>query len=109
MTRAKEELSDGNYFKYRRNLKQIVHDFDILPIDETQWAQVWEPRFSGVKVTDRGDTFELTTSRLFLEDAVVEALLARHPEGNPLCSYLANSIATAKTYIPYSFVTFISL
>ena len=76
-----------------------------VPIDETQWAQVWEPRFSGVKVTDRGDTFELTTSRLFLEDAVVEALLARHPDGNPLCSYLANSIATAKTDIPYSFVT----
>ena len=76
-----------------------------VPIDETQWAQVWEPRFSGVKVTDRGDTFELTTSRLFLEDAVVEALLTRHPDGNPLCSYLANSIATAKTDIPYSFVT----
>ena len=76
-----------------------------VPIDETQWTQVWEPRFSGVKVTDRGDTFELTTSRLFLEDAVVEALLARHPDGNPLCSYLANSIATAKTDIPYSFVT----
>jgi putative ABC transport system permease protein len=76
-----------------------------VPIDETQWAQVWEPQFSGVKVTDRGDTFELTTSRLFLEDAVVEALLARHPDGNPLCSYLANSIATAKTDIPYSFVT----
>ena len=76
-----------------------------VPIDETQWADVWEPRFSGVKVTDRGDTFELTTSRLFLEDAVVEALLARHPDGNPLCSYLANSIATAKTDIPYSFVT----
>ena len=37
MMRAKEELSDGNYFKYRRNLKQIVHDFDILPIDETLW------------------------------------------------------------------------
>ena len=76
-----------------------------VPIDETRWAQVWEPRFSGVKVTDRGDTFELTTSRLFFEDAVVEALLARHPDGNPLCSYLANSIATAKTDIPYSFVT----
>ena len=76
-----------------------------VPIDEMQWAQVWEPRFSGVKMTDRGDTFELTTSRLFLEDAVVEALLARHPDGNPLCSYLANSIATAKTDIPYSFVT----
>ena len=76
-----------------------------VPIEETQWAQVWEPRFSGVKVTDRGNTFELTTSRLFLEDAVVEALLARHPDSNPLCSYLANSIATAKTDIPYSFVT----
>ena len=76
-----------------------------VPIDETQWAQVWEPRFSGVKMTNRGDTFELTTSRLFLEDAVVEALLTRHPDGNPLCSYLANSIATAKTDIPYSFVT----
>ena len=76
-----------------------------VPIDETQWAQVWEPRFSGVKVKDWGDTFELTTSRLFLEDSVVKALLSRHPDGNPLCSYLANSIATAKTDIPYSFVT----
>ena len=32
-------------------------------------------------------------------------MLARHPDSNPLCSYLANSIATSKTDIPYSFVT----
>ena len=37
MKRVKAELSDGNYFKYRRNLRQIVHDFDILPIEETLW------------------------------------------------------------------------
>ena len=38
--RVKEELSNGSYFKYRRNLRQIVHDFDILPMDEA----IWKPK-----------------------------------------------------------------
>ena len=40
MTRCKEELMHGSYFKFKRNLKQIVHDFDVLPIQEN----VWKPR-----------------------------------------------------------------
>ena len=35
--RVKAELIDGSFFKYRRNLRQIVHDFDMLPIDDTLW------------------------------------------------------------------------
>ena len=37
MARVKEELSNGNYFKYRHNLRQIVHDFDSLPIHDNLW------------------------------------------------------------------------
>ncbi len=35
MTLAKADLLDGNYFSYRRNVKEIVRQFDAIPIDET--------------------------------------------------------------------------
>ncbi len=35
MTLAKADLVDGNYFSYRRNIKEIVRQFDAIPIDET--------------------------------------------------------------------------
>jgi len=35
MTLAKADLVDGNYFSYRRNVKEIVRQFDAIPIDET--------------------------------------------------------------------------
>ncbi len=37
MGRAKEELTDGSYFKFKRTIKDIVRDFDNLPIDEGLW------------------------------------------------------------------------
>ena len=37
MARAKEDLGQGSYFSYRKNLSHIVQDFDMLPIDETLW------------------------------------------------------------------------
>ena len=35
MTLAKADLVDGNYLSYRRNVKEIVRQFDAIPIDET--------------------------------------------------------------------------
>ena len=35
MTLAKADLIDGNYLSYRRNIKEIVRQFDAIPIDET--------------------------------------------------------------------------
>ncbi len=35
MTLAKTDLIDGNYLSYRRNVKEIVRQFDAIPIDET--------------------------------------------------------------------------
>ena len=35
MTLAKSDLVDGNYFSYRKNIKEIVRQFDAIPIDET--------------------------------------------------------------------------
>ena len=37
MARCKEEIAHGNYFKFQRQIKAIVRDFDNLPIDETLW------------------------------------------------------------------------
>ena len=37
MERAKEELESGSWWKYRRNIKAIVRDFDLLPVDEEMW------------------------------------------------------------------------
>ncbi len=34
MTLAKADLIDGNYLSYRRNIKEIVRQFDAIPIDE---------------------------------------------------------------------------
>ncbi len=35
MTLAKSDLIDGNYLSYRKNIKEIVRQFDAIPIDET--------------------------------------------------------------------------
>ncbi len=35
--RCKEEINHGSIWKFRRNLKAIVHDFDNIPIDENLW------------------------------------------------------------------------
>ena len=37
MARCKEEIARGSYFKFQRQIRAIVRDFDNLPIDETLW------------------------------------------------------------------------
>lgn len=40
MQTAEAEITDGNFFKFSRNLKAIVKEFDALPIHE----DVWKPK-----------------------------------------------------------------
>ena len=37
LQRCKDELTHSNYFKYCSNIKNLVKEFDALPIDETMW------------------------------------------------------------------------
>ena len=37
MQRCEAELEKGSYFKFKKNIKAIVHDFDRLPIYENLW------------------------------------------------------------------------
>ena len=40
MQTAEAEIADGNFFKFSRNLKAIVKEFDALPIHE----DIWKPK-----------------------------------------------------------------
>ena len=40
MTLAKNDLLDGNYFSYRKNIKEIVRQFDAIPINDVQKPKV---------------------------------------------------------------------
>ncbi len=37
MARCKKEIAQGSFLKFRRQVKEIVRDFDNLPIDEHLW------------------------------------------------------------------------
>lgn len=37
LSRAKAEITAGSYFKFKKNIRQMVHDFDNLPIHEDLW------------------------------------------------------------------------
>ena len=40
MAKCKDVLRDGGYFKFQRTIKQIVKEFDNIPIDE----ELWKPK-----------------------------------------------------------------
>lgn len=74
-------------------------------ISEQQWHEVWQPKDSGIEVTPREDGVEITSSRIFLQEQVVERIKQDNPSANRLYSYLGNSIKSDKGEIVYSFVT----
>ncbi|MCH3959001.1 MAG: acyl-CoA dehydratase activase-related protein [Selenomonas sp.] len=40
MDRCKAELQHGGYFKFKKNIRALVRDFDNLPVDE----ELWKPK-----------------------------------------------------------------
>ena len=74
-------------------------------ISDQQWTKAWNYEHSGLKIATKDGFQEITSSRIFLQDAVVESICRDNKATNRLYSYLANDIASQRDTIPYSFVT----
>ena len=68
-------------------------------------SSVWQPEQAGFRFREHpSGIVQLESNRLFLEDAVVQAA-QRIGNGQPVLTYLVNSIAAGDRATPYSFVT----
>lgn len=79
-------------------------------ISESDFATSWKAEYSGIKIRHSSyelsdDYVELTTERVFLQEALVNHLDEQNDSVNHLFSYLANSIRLGNTSVPYSFAT----
>lgn len=74
-------------------------------ISSEQWHDIWQSEHSGLKVSTTTAEQAVTSSRIFLQKQVVEAICRDNKGANRLYSYLANDIASKYDTIPYSFVT----
>ena len=107
-----EQVQPFNVFVPRHTLAEamnaegrinIVMSSEI--ISQQQWHEVWQQEDSGIKITHREDGVEITSSRIFLQEQVVERIKQDNPTVNRLYSYLGNSIKSNQGEIVYSFVT----
>lgn len=74
-------------------------------ISEEEFAAAWRKEDSGLRLQPQGDGVELTSSRIFLQRQVVDAVRRDNPTSNLLYSYLGNTIRSAAGEVVYSFVT----
>lgn len=74
-------------------------------ISQEQWQEVWQPQYSGLNVAATDSGQEVISSRIFLQQQVVEAIVRDNERVNRVYSYLANDIISRHDTIPYSFVT----
>jgi putative ABC transport system permease protein len=74
-------------------------------ITDGELLAAWHPHHSGLTIRQMPDYVEATSSRIFLQEHVVDRFYSADANPNRLYSYLANGIATERDTIPYSFVT----
>lgn len=74
-------------------------------IAEEELLSAWQPHHSGLVITPKNYYIEVTSSRIFLQEQVVEKFIREDARANRLYSYLANGIASERDTIPYSFIT----
>ncbi|MBQ4541002.1 MAG: ABC transporter permease, partial [Alistipes sp.] len=74
-------------------------------ITEEEWHAVWQKEDSGIEIGRREDGAEITSSRIFLQEQVVQSVMEDNPTANRLYSYLGNSIRSKSGELVYSFVT----
>jgi len=67
--------------------------------------KAWNYKSSGLNIKPQKDFAEITSDRVFLQKEVIESIVQNNAGANRMFSYLANSIASKSTAIPYSFVT----
>ncbi|GHV08356.1 hypothetical protein FACS1894160_2520 [Bacteroidia bacterium] len=107
-----EQIIPCNVFVNRTELAsilQVENKINLILynqiVSEDDLAQIWNPELSGVKINDQKTFSEITSDRVFLQEAFVQSLCDKHPEANRLFSYMVNSIEVNNNAIPYSFVT----
>ncbi len=87
-----------------------------IPWGEVQWERV--PAFNdttlntvashedfGLKLAHLKSEWELTTDRIFLDDAIAEKILKTVPSSHGVLTYLINGFSSEKGRAPYSFVS----
>ena len=67
--------------------------------------QAWNVEMAGMKFIKKKNCTEITTDRVFMQDALIDHLCDNNQNPNRLYSYLANSIRLGEQSVPYSFVT----
>jgi ABC-type antimicrobial peptide transport system permease subunit len=74
-----------------------------------QWC--WKPEDAGLEIAKLPDstTFEIRSSRIFIDDNTAKAIESSIPGVKPIFTYLVNSISTKTHATPYSFVTALNL
>lgn len=94
-----------NVFVSRSQLAEVMELQDKVnlilsatPITAQQLAQVWQPQFSGLHLTDS----TLTSESIFIPDALVAPVLG---DADVRFSYLVNDLIHHTDTVPYSFVT----
>jgi ABC-type antimicrobial peptide transport system permease subunit len=69
----------------------------------------WTPADAGIRFEKlpgvANTTYQVTTGRIFFDDATAKAVLSAFPGCQPILTYLANSISAGNHSTPYSFVT----
>lgn len=77
-----------------------------IKIDSTL-KQCWQPEDIGLefRVLAEYNSFEIRSSRIFIEDHLAKAIQKEIPDARPVFTYLVNAISSNKQSTPYSFVT----
>ncbi len=105
---------DRNFLAARLNLEGLaniilVEDKAGLDVEKVNqaFAENWNLKDAGLKLTNlTGEGhFELTSNRIFIDPVISDAIESLQMEGQPVLTYLVNSIHLGDKSTPYSFVT----
>lgn len=107
-----EQIQPLNVFLSRKELAEelgvegrINLIFADRIVSQDEWHEAWQSQYSGLMIMPREGFTEISSSRVFLQDKVVETICHDNPSTIRLHSYLANHLRSEEGDIPYSFVT----
>ena len=75
------------------------------PVSSSDIQNSWEYSASGISINNNNEFKEISSDRVFLQKEVLESIRQNNTNTNRIYSYLANSINSKESSIPYSFVS----
>jgi putative ABC transport system permease protein len=107
-----EQIIPCNVFVNRTELAsilQVENKINLILYNQIasgdDLSEIWNPALSGVHINEQATFTEITSDRVFLQEAFVRTLYQKRPDANRLFSYMVNSLEVNTNTIPYSFVT----